>query len=268
MKRKLIDVEAEAGRAEFERMAAKSDAYSRGRGLGKASDADLLRIIAFNLTVPQLDPQSVDPEDPEYTRHHVMVQNQNDLKDATVLREFARAPSRLWKSTPKVLSILERLAKQGDAGALELTARTQGDRGLYEELAKVDYYMLHAQERERDALEYKQEGNTDAERLATEVARLSRQLADVLRGEGDLRPRKERKQISPRKAIPRRLLEEYEKETAGMAWKSPQERAVRLRLAAKHGMNEKNYRSRILRAKIARSKSPTGATAKRRRDDI
>jgi len=254
MKRKLIDLEAEAGRAEVERMAAKSEAFQRARGKGKATDSELLEIVAFNLELPKDDSESGE-----------LTLSPEGLDDAKLLRRHAskRVPARAWQGGA-ALDVLRRLAEQGDAHALELIARTQGDRGLRDgAVAEAAYYTLHAEEREEDALAYKRGGNTDAARLAKEVARVCRRLAKVLRGEGDLRPRKEAKDIDRRIARARDRLNEYEKATAGMAWLSPEEKDAVERLAAKNGMSAKNYRHRITEAKKARNRNPTGGTAKR-----
>lgn len=256
MKRqKPIDVETTEGRAEFMRMAAKSDAFKRSRGMGAATDADLLKTIAFNLELPKEDSESGE-----------LCRYQGDLDDAKLLRQYAskRMYARAWQ-TGSVLSLLRKLAEQGDAHALELIGRTQGDHGLYQADDEAEYFTLHADERERDALDYAQAGNADAGRLAKEVARVSRRLADVLRGEGELRLRKEAKAISRRKARPRRLIEEYENATVGMTRLSNEEKAVVSRLAAKHKLTDKNYRRRLDHAENSRAKSLTGGTAKRLR---
>lgn len=254
MKRKVIDIEAEAGRSEFERMAAKSEALQRARGKGKATDSELLEIVAFNLELPKEDPESGQ-----------LAASDEDLGDAKLLRRHTskRVPARAWQGGA-ALDVLRRLAGKGDAHALELIARTQGDRGLRGGAeAEAAYYTLHAQERERDALAYKRGGDADAARLAKEVARVCRRLAKVLRGEGDLRPRKEAKDIDRRITRARDRLNEYEKAAAGMEWLSPEEKSVVLRLAAKNNMDPKNYRHRIKEAKKARDRNPTGGTAKR-----
>ena len=253
-RQKLIDVETAGGMAEFSRMAAKTDAFKRSRGMGAATDADLLKTIAFNLELPKEDSESGE------SCHY-----QGSLNDAKLLRQYAskRVYAHAWQKG-SVLDVLRKLAEQGDAHALELIGRAQGDRGLRDGYqAEAAYYTLHADERELNALAYKQAGNPDAERLAKEVARVCRRLAKVLRGEGNLRPRKEAKDIDRRIVKARDRLNEYEKTTAGMAWLSPEEKAVVLRLAAKNNMTEKNYRKRITDARKARAKSPSGGTAKR-----
>lgn len=255
MKRqKLIDVETADGMAEFTRLAAKSDAFTRARGMGKTSDSDLLKVIAFNLELLKEEPESGE-----------LCMHQGDLDDAKLLRRYIskRVHALAWQEGV-VLNVLHRLAAQGDAHALELISRNQGDRGLHDGVvAEAEYYMRHAEERELDAADYGAQGNVDAARLAKEVARLSRRLAGVLHGEGDLRPRKQAKAKDRRVVRARDRLNEYEKETVGMKWLSPEENAVVLRLSTKNNMTPKNYRHRITEAKKARDKNPTGATAKR-----
>jgi hypothetical protein len=245
MKRqKLIDVETAGGMAEFTRMAAKSEAFKRSRGIGTATDADLLKTIAFNLELPKEDSESGE-----------QCQRQGDLDDAKLLRHYAskRMYARAWQegSVPAVLS---RLAQSGDTHAQELVNRMRRKRGLFEPKAGADYYSRHAEERERDAQDYAQQGNAAAEQLAKEVARLSRRLADVLRGEGDLRPRKLAKAEDPRWVRARKKLEQYEAATVGMERLSPGERAVAARLAAKHRQSLHTYDRAITRAIESREK--------------
>jgi hypothetical protein len=245
MKRpELIDPDTTAGMAELKRMTAKSDAFTRARGMGKASDADLLKVIAFNLELPKEAPDSDE-----------LRQHQGDLDDAKLLRHYAskRVHSLAWQDGA-VPPVLRRMAEQGDAHAQELLNRVRRKRGLFEPSAEADYYVLHADEREREAVNYARQGNTDAERLANEVARLSRQLAGVLRGEGDLRPRRQAKAEDPRWIRARKKLEQYEAATAGMQRLSPDERAQAARLAAKHKQSLHNYDRDITRAKASRAK--------------
>jgi hypothetical protein len=225
-------------------MAAKSDAFTRARGKGKATDSELLKVIAFNLELPKDDSESGE-----------MVQYQGDLDDAKLLRHYAskRVHSLAWQDGA-VPPVLRRLAGQGDTHAEELLSRVRRKRGLFEPGAEADYHVLHADEREREALDYARQGNTDAERLAKEVARLSRRLADVLRGEGELRPRRQAKAEDPRWIRARKKLEQYEAATAGMQRLSPDERAQAARLAAKHKQTLHNYDRDITRAKASRAK--------------
>jgi len=165
-----------------------------------------------------------------------------------------------------VLVILRKLAKKGDAAALELIARTQKDRGLYDPEAEADLYALHAKEYDTDAFEYDRAGNADAAKLAKEVARLSRLLADVLRGEHDFRPRKQAKAKDRRFSKPDKILREYETATIGMTRLSPDERAVMDRLAAKYGTDRGALALVIKRASERRDRTLTGGTVKRARD--
>lgn len=252
MKRvKIIDVESAEGVAEFKRMAGKGSAHSQARGLGDRADSFLLKALADKLRVGRFDEQTS-----SYETH--------DERAESTLRHYSskRGHALAWRYDGSgVPSVLERLAIKGDEYAQELLNRVRGKRGLFDPAAEADYYGLHAQERARDASDYAQLGNPDAQRLANEVAKLSRRLADVLRGEGELRPRKQAKADDPRWVRARKKLEQYEVATVGMERLSPGERAVAARLAAKHRQTLHNYDRDVTRAVASRTRR-AGAPAK------
>lgn len=236
MKRqKLIDLESTQGMEWFKQQAGKTHARKRMTGLGERSDAQLLKSLSDR-----------------------MLMEDNQI-EASLLRRYAgkRVPALAWKyAASGVPAVLERLAKSGDDWAQELVSRLRGKRGLFDPKAEADYYALHAQECVQDAAEYAALGNTDAERLAKEVAAICGRLTDVLRGEGDLRPRKQAKEDDPRWTRLRRKLEQYERETAGMVRNTPAERAVAKRLAAQQRPKQTlhNYDRAVTRAIESRAK--------------